>query len=78
MNNTTTLAPTHKTRGHETLTRRLLPKLGVSDSHLLRLIALKTTLEVRAEDEVIYVYVVKVALRLANETLKYSFIWSST
>ncbi len=34
------------------------------------LIALKTTLEVTADNDVIYVYVVKVAVRLANETLK--------
>jgi hypothetical protein len=34
------------------------------------LTALKTTLELRADDDIIHVYVVKVAVRLANETLK--------
>jgi hypothetical protein len=34
------------------------------------LIALKTTLEMRADDDIVHVYVVKVPVRLANETLK--------
>jgi hypothetical protein len=34
------------------------------------LIALKTSLELRADDDIGHVYVVKVAIRLANETLK--------
>lgn len=31
---------------------------------------LKTTLELRTDDNVVHVYVVNVAVRLANETLK--------
>ena len=34
------------------------------------LTALKTKLELRADDDVVHVYVVRVAVRLANETLK--------